>query len=86
MKFVIDQLPCEDLWYLYLTDCTAIDDHDISKVIGLSFKTYQEILRDHGGIKIKNDNLQDVFFKDYDSAQRALEAVEPYLIMKELTK
>ena len=98
MELGIRKFNCDDNWYICLYtksngDYINTKEQQIAKKLGLNIEEYEKIfldnranifhyIRSDGGL---SDNI-GYEFKTKEDAQKVIEILEPYLVMKELLK
>ena len=77
--FIIGRLNSNE--YFIKTKRCYIDD-EICDILGLNLEQYQNILKEFNGTQ--HYMFDDITFKNKTDAEKAINALEPYLIMKKL--
>ena len=70
-------------YYIELNINGISDDEEHAKYLDLTLQEYRNILMKCGGTKRSSGEIE---FKNQNRAKAAMEALEPYLIMRELTE
>ena len=84
MKFEITQYQNEK-FYITLSEIIIFTDCQITNYLDLTLEEYRDILKASNGVSRILDN-DEIEFTNIEDAERAVEYLEPYLILTKLTK
>jgi len=84
MKFEITQYQNEK-FYITLSEIIIFTDCQIANYLDLTLEEYRDILKASNGVSRILDN-DEIEFTNIEDAERAVEYLEPYLILTKLTK